>query len=86
MPCKCIAAVDITIYRFHRSVESQQAQDFFEQKGVAYEDCDASLDPKALEKMVTISGQTERPVIVLNQRVFLGFDRAEIEPFVPSFF
>jgi arsenate reductase-like glutaredoxin family protein len=36
--------------------------------------------------MQTLSNQTERPVIVIDNRVLVGFDPAELEHLVPSFF
>lgn len=86
MPCKCIVAVDVTIYRSPDSAEGRLAKDFFDSKGVAYEDLDISADAQTLQQMQTLSGQTERPVILVDNRVFTGFDPAELEHFVPSFF
>lgn len=86
MPCKCIGSADITLYRMPDSSEGRQAQDFFDDKAVAYKDLDVSTDPQALQKMRTLSGQTDRPVIVVNKRVFVGFDLSKLERVVPSLF
>lgn len=86
MPCKCLGPVDITIYRNPSTLEGQKVKIFFDSKGVCYEDMDVSADLLALKKMKTLSGQTERPVIVIDERVFTGFDPEELVHFVPSFF
>jgi glutaredoxin len=84
MPCKCVPSVDITIYRMPDCREGRQAHDYFEDMAIAFKDLDASEDPQALRKMQGLSGQTQRPVIVVRDRVFVGFHRAELELVMPS--
>ena len=86
MSCRCIAAVDITIYRTSLSSEGIQAQAYFLRKGVAFEDLDISINPQAKSKIEEISGQQERPVIVVNQKIFIGFNSDELDLVVPSLF
>lgn len=86
MPCKCVPSVDVTIYGIATSPETNQARDFLNRKGVRYEDIDVSTHPQFVQDIRELSGQTERPVIVVNGRVFVGFDRAELESAVPSLF
>jgi arsenate reductase-like glutaredoxin family protein len=75
--------MDIAIYGDQASPEVKEAQAFFERKGVAY-DLYLMSQPGILQKMADLSGQTDRPVIVVNDRVFVGFDRAEMESAVSS--
>ncbi len=86
MPCKCVGSVYITLYRPPDSAEGRQVQHFFERKAVAFEDLDVSTDPQALHRMRALSGQVERPVIVVDDRIFVGFDPSELERLVPSLF
>jgi len=86
MPCRCIPAVDITIYRSSQSAEGIQAQAYFLRKGLAFEDLDISNNPQALSKIEEISGQKERPVVVVNQKTFIGFNPEELDLVVPSLF
>jgi glutaredoxin len=86
MTCRCIPAVDITIYRTSRSAEGIQAQAYFLRKGVAFEDLDISINPEALNKIEELSNQKERPVIVVNQKTFIGFNPDEMDLVVPSLF
>jgi glutaredoxin len=84
MPCKCVPNVDITIFRLPDCAEGRRAQGFFESMAIAFKDLDVSDDPQALHKMRALSGQTERPVIVVRDQVFVGFHPAELERVVPS--
>ncbi len=83
MGCKCVARMDIAIYGDPDSTEMREAQAFFERKGVAYE-LYLTSQAGVVEKMADLSGQTDRPVIVVNDRVFVGFDRAELDSAVSS--
>ena len=86
MTCRCVPSVEVTIYSTPASVEGQQVRDFFSSKGVRYEEFDISVDPQALQRFRELSGQTHRPVIVVNDRVYVGFDRSQMESAVPSLF
>lgn len=86
MPCKCVGSVYVTIYSTPTSAEGRQARHFFERKGVPYEEFDVSADPQALQRLRELSGQTDRPAIVVDERVFVGFDRSQLESAVPSLF
>jgi len=86
MPCKCMVSVDVTIYNIPTSAEGQQAQRFFERKGIPFTTFDVSSDAQARQKLLELSGQQERLAIVIDERVILGFDLAVLESAVPSFF
>ena len=86
MPCRCVPAVDISIYRVSGSQEGEQVQAYFNRRGVAYEDYDVSTDPIAFAQMQKLSGQTEKPVVVINDRVLVGFVPVQFDLLVPSLF
>lgn len=86
MPCKCVPSVDVIIYGIATSPETQQMRDFLNRKGVRYEELDVLAYPQFLQDLKELSGQTERPVVVVNDRVFVGFDRDQLERAVPSLF
>jgi hypothetical protein len=86
MPCKCVPSIDVAIYSTPVSVEGQQARQFLNSKGVPYEDFDVSADPQALQRLRELSGQTDRIAIVVNDRIYVGFDRSQMESAVPSLF
>jgi glutaredoxin len=68
------------------SVEGQEVRQFFQRRGVRFDEFDISTDPQALQRLNELSGQTDRPVIVVNDRVFVGFDLSQLESAVPSLF
>jgi glutaredoxin len=86
MTCRCVAPVDITLYRDPTTPEGRQASLYFEHKGVRWEDMDVTADPEALSQMRALSGQTDRPVIVIDGQVIVGYDPEILEPVVPSRF
>lgn len=55
------------------------AKDFLREKKVEFEDIDISSDRKAAQEMVTKSGQTGVPVIDINGKIIVGFDKKAIE-------
>ncbi len=56
-----------------------KAKDFLREKGVEFEDIDVSSDRKAGQEMVMKSGQTGVPVIDINGKIIIGFDKKAIE-------
>ncbi len=86
MTCRCVAPTDITVYRDPATPEGRQASLYFDRKGVQWEDVDVTVDSGALRNMRALSGQTDRPVIVIDGQVIVGCDPAILEPLVPSRF
>ncbi len=84
MSCRCLGSVDVTVYSTPTSAEGKQVRQFLESKGIRFQEVDVSADTQGLRKAGELSGQTERPVILVNGRVFVGFDRSELESAVPS--
>lgn len=84
MPCRCVPAVDVTIYRSSSTEEVRQVQEYFNRKGIAYEIFDVSSDPAAISKMQELSGQTERPVTSINDRILVGYIPDQFDLLVPS--
>jgi glutaredoxin len=68
------------------SEEGRQVQAYFNRRGVAYEDFDVSSDPIAFAQMQKLSGQAEKPVVVINDRVLVGFLPDQFDLLVPSLF
>lgn len=83
MGCKCVARMDIVVYGDDTSPEMRELEAFLERKGVAYE-LHLTSQAGVLQKMADLSGQTDRPVVVINERVFVGFDPAEMESRISS--
>ena len=86
MTCRCVASVYVTIYSNPTSTETRDARNFFNRKGIPFEDLDISTDLQARQKIHELSGQAERPVIIVDEKIFIGFDPSQLESAVPSLF
>ena len=76
----------VTIYAAPASPETRDARSFFNRKGIPFEDLDIATDPQAWQKIQELSGQAERPVIIVDEKIFVGFDQSQLESAVPSLF
>ena len=56
-----------------------KAKEFFKTKKIKYNDIDLSKNSKAVKEIIELTGQTGVPVIVINKKVILGFDKKAIE-------
>jgi len=54
-------------------------KDFLSQRGVKFTDYDVSIDRVAADEMIRKSGQMGVPVIIVDDQVVVGFDRARLE-------
>lgn len=69
----------VQIYSTPTCTYCKQAKDFFDEKGVEYEDFDVSSDPEKRTEMIEMTGQMGVPVIVVeDQEPVVGFDREAI--------
>ena len=46
---------------------------------ISYDNVDVSRNEKAKKEMIEVSGQSNTPVIVIDEKVFVGFDREKIK-------
>jgi len=53
-------------------------KEYLKEKQISYEDIDVSVNKEALDEMVSRSGQMGVPVIEINGKIVVGFDRAAI--------
>ena len=54
------------------------AKEFLSQKGVAFEDVNVLADADAREELVRRTGRMAVPVILVDDEVVVGFDRARL--------
>ncbi|MFH1402016.1 MAG: glutaredoxin domain-containing protein [Patescibacteria group bacterium] len=54
------------------------AKDFFDEKGVKYEEFDVAADEAKRKELIDISGQIGVPVITIGEDIIIGFDQAKI--------
>lgn len=69
----------ITIYSTPTCVYCHNLKEYFSQKNINYKEIDVSQDEKALEEMVSISGQMGVPVVDIDGNVVIGFDKQRID-------
>ncbi len=55
------------------------AKDFFQKNNVKFTDYNVASDPKRAEEMSRKSGQMGVPVIDINGKIIIGFNKPEIE-------
>jgi len=81
--CRAFVVDDVKLYAIPNSAETRQAESYLGRKGVCHERLDVSTNEGALAEMVRLTGQTARPVIVIGDQVFVGFNEAELDQVVP---
>jgi len=55
------------------------AKDFFKENKIEFQDINVAVDRNAAQEMVKISGQMGVPVIIINDKVLVGFDKEAIK-------
>ncbi|SHI04870.1 glutaredoxin domain-containing protein [Clostridium grantii] len=56
-----------------------KAKKYLDSKKVAYESVDVSSDQAGAEEMIKLSGQQGVPVLNMDGRIIIGFDKAAID-------
>ena len=56
-----------------------QAKKYLDDKGIAYTAHDVAADPNARKEMIEKSGQMGVPVLIIDEKVIVGFERREID-------
>lgn len=69
----------VTIYTTPACGYCRVAKDYFRQNRVPFTEYDVSADQRKAEEMVRKSGQMGVPVIDVNGRVIVGFNRPAID-------
>lgn len=72
-------AKTITVYSTPTCVYCKMAKDYFANKGFAYTEFNVAEDDARRDEMVTKSGQLGVPVIDIDGKIFVGFNKSEIE-------
>ena len=71
--------IKIKIYSTPFCVYCKIAKDFFDKKGLSYEEVDVSVDEKAAQEMIARTNQMGVPVIEIGEEVVIGFNKSQIE-------
>ena len=59
----------------------EEAKDWLDERGIAYEELDVIADRVARKEMFQLSGQTLAPVIEVDGEVLADFDTGQLERF-----
>ncbi len=68
----------VLIYSTPTCPYCKMAKEYFKENNVAYTDFDVSADAKKAEEMIHKSGQMGVPVIDIDGKIIVGFDRKEL--------
>ena len=68
----------ITIYSTPSCHFCHAAKDFFNEKGIKFEDFDVAGDLEKRKEMVEKSGQMGVPVILIDDELIVGFNKPKI--------
>jgi glutaredoxin 3 len=69
---------NVTIYSTPSCHYCHFAKDFFKEKGIEYTDYNVLTDLEKRQEMIDKSGQMGVPVIMIDGKVLIGFDQAEV--------
>lgn len=73
---------NIKIYTTPYCAYCKMAKEYFKSKNISYEEYDVMADIPKREEMVKKSGQMGVPVIDINGKIVIGFDRAKINEYL----
>ena len=71
-------AKTVAIYSTPTCHFCKEAKAFFAEKNIAYTNFDVSTDTETRQEMIKLTGQLGVPVIVIDNKVILGFDQDEV--------
>lgn len=57
----------------------KMAKNYFQEKGIGYEEKDVTHDQALQQEMINKSGQFAVPVIDIGGKIIVGFQKAQIE-------
>ncbi len=58
------------------------AKEYFKSKGLEYEEYDVATDIEKQKEMIAKTGQFGVPVIDMDGKIVIGFDRTQIDRYV----
>lgn len=70
---------NIKIYSTPTCPWCKKAKQYLDEKGIAYENIDVSSNEKAQKEMIDKSGQMGVPVIDIDGKIIVGFDKEKID-------
>ena len=71
--------MNINIYLMPKCKFSIDAVNFFKSRNISFNEFDVSKDPLKAEEMKKKSGQSNVPVIEIDDQIIIGFNESEIK-------
>lgn len=71
--------MSVSLYSTPSCVYCRLAKDYFRQNGIAFSEYNVAADHRKADEMVRKSGQMGVPVIEINGKVIVGFNKPEID-------
>lgn len=68
----------VIIYTTPACVYCKMTKEFFKDNNIVYEEKDVSTDEKARDEMIEKSGQLGAPVIDIDGKIVVGFDKEKL--------
>lgn len=68
-------SLNVTIYKTLTCPFCHMAEEFFKKNNIKFKSIDVGNDQKAAQGMIKKSGQMSVPVIDVNGRIIIGFDK-----------
>ncbi len=70
---------DVTIYTTPTCVYCRHTKEFFKQNNVQYKEVNVAADEQAATKMIEKSGQMGVPVIEVDGKIIVGYDKEALK-------
>ncbi len=69
----------VSIYTTDTCAYCKMAKDFFVKNNVVYEEINVSRNPVKAQEMINISHQMGVPVIEIDSKIIIGFDKLKVK-------
>jgi glutaredoxin 3 len=69
----------VKIYTTPTCIFCAMTKEYLKQKGILFEEVDVSKDEMAAQEMIEKSGQMGVPVIEIDGKIVIGFDKERID-------
>ncbi|PIN98933.1 MAG: NrdH-redoxin [Candidatus Diapherotrites archaeon CG10_big_fil_rev_8_21_14_0_10_31_34] len=71
--------MSVIVYSTQTCPYCHMAKNYLKEKGIEFEDVDVSQDHEKGHEMIEKSGQQGVPVLDINGKIIIGFDKARID-------
>ena len=75
-------AHSVTIYSTPTCIYCKLAKQFFFENKISFKEIDVAEDSQAAQRMIKISGQSGVPVIEVDGKIVVGFDKPALKKYL----